>query len=255
MDSITIYSVNLIGVSYFGRRPDGGRVRLLDSISFSAKAGEITAVIGPSGGGKSTLIRLINRLTEPGEGRIELDGTNIATLDPLELRRMVALVPQKPFMFDGTVLDNLQMPFRYRQTPPPEADSAEVLEVMSLARLDPEMLERNARSLSIGQQQRVGVARALITKPQVILLDEPTSALDRRTSDELASTLREIAHGKNITMIMVTHDLRLTQKVADYCFYLEGGRILEEGRGAELLAHPKSVALKAFLAEPLDQEG
>ncbi|WP_136512951.1 ABC transporter ATP-binding protein [Geomonas edaphica] len=250
-----VCSVQLTNVSYFGRRPDGGRVRLLDSVSFSAKAGEITAIIGPSGGGKSTLIRLINRLTEPGEGRIELDGRDIAAFDPLELRRLVALVPQKPFMFDGTVLDNMQMPFRYRQMAPPGADSVDVLDVLSLAKLDPELLERDARSLSLGQQQRVGVARALITKPQVILLDEPTSALDRRTSDELASTLREISHGKNITMIMVTHDLRLTQKVADYCFYLEAGRILEEGRGAELLAHPKTAALKAFFAEPLDQEG
>ncbi len=255
MESSPVCSIRLTNVSYFGRRSDGGRVRLLDSVSFCAKVGEITAIIGPSGGGKSTLIRLINRLTEPGEGRIELDGRDIAALDPLELRRLVALVPQKPFMFDGTVLDNLQMPFRYRQMAAPEAGSAEVLDVLSSAKLDPELLERNARSLSLGQQQRVGVARALITKPQVILLDEPTSALDRRTSDELASTLREISHGKNITMIMVTHDLRLTQKVADYCFYLEAGRILEEGRAAELLAHPKTAALRAFLAEPLDQEG
>lgn len=247
--------VALKSVSFYGCRTDGVSVRLLDSVSLTARSGEITAIIGPSGGGKSTLIRLINRLTEPGEGRIELDGTDIATLDPLELRRLVALVPQKPFMFDGTVLDNLQTPFRYRQTAPPEADSAEVLEALALAKLDAELLARSARSLSLGQQQRVGVARALITKPQVILLDEPTSALDRRTSDELASTLREISHGGNITMIMVTHDLRLTQKVADYCFYLEAGRILEEGRAAELLAQPKTAALRSFLAEPLDQEG
>lgn len=255
MDHIGAYSVRLTGVSFFGHRTDGGIIRLLDSVSLSARAGEITTIIGPSGGGKSTLIRLINRLADPDEGTIEVGGTDIASLDPLQLRRMVALVPQKPFMFEGTVLDNLQMPFRYRQTAPPGAECTEVLQVLFLAKLEEELLERNARSLSIGQQQRVGIARALITKPQVILLDEPTSALDRRTSDELAATLREICHGNNISMIMVTHDLRLTGKVADHCFYLEAGRILEEGRAAELLTHPKTAELRRFLSGPLDQEG
>ncbi|WP_224957002.1 ABC transporter ATP-binding protein [Geomonas subterranea] len=247
--------VTLDDVSFSGRSADGGIVTLLDAVSFSAKAGEITAIIGPSGGGKSTLIRLINRLTEPSQGRISVGGTDISTMDPLELRRQVALVPQKPFMFEGTVLDNLQIPFRYRHETPPAAQSSEVAEVLALARLDRELLERDARSLSLGQQQRVGVARALITKPRVLLLDEPTSALDRRTSDALAATLREICHGKNLTMIMVTHDLRLTEKVADYCFYLEAGRILEQGRAAELLSHPASMELKRFLSEPADQEG
>ncbi|MBJ6801490.1 ABC transporter ATP-binding protein [Geomonas propionica] len=247
--------VTVDGVTFLGRNADGGSVKLLDGISFSAKAGEITAIIGPSGGGKSTLIRLINRLTEPSGGRISVAGVDIGTMDPLQLRRLVALVPQKPFMFEGTVLDNLQMPFRYRHEAGPAAQSAEVAEVLTLARLDRELLERDARSLSLGQQQRVGVARALITKPQVLLLDEPTSALDRRTSDELAATLREICHGRNLTMIMVTHDLRLTEKVADYCFYLEAGRILEQGRAAELLAHPVTAELKRFLSEPSGQEG
>ncbi|MBU5613567.1 ABC transporter ATP-binding protein [Geomonas azotofigens] len=247
--------VTVDDVSFLGRGADGASVTLLDGISFTAKAGEITAIIGPSGGGKSTLIRLINRLTEPSGGRISVGGTDIATMDPLQMRRLVALVPQKPFMFEGTVLDNLQMPFRYRHEVPPAAESAAVAEVLTLARLDRELLQRDARSLSLGQQQRVGVARALITKPQVLLLDEPTSALDRRTSDELAATLREICHGRNLTMIMVTHDLRLTEKVADYCFYLEAGRILEQGRGAELLAHPATTELKMFLSEPSDGEG
>ncbi|WP_224982029.1 ABC transporter ATP-binding protein [Geomonas agri] len=247
--------VTVDDVSFLGRSADGASVTLLDGISFSAKAGEITAIIGPSGGGKSTLIRLINRLTEPSGGRISVGRADIATMDPLQLRRLVALVPQKPFMFEGTVLDNLQMPFCYRHEALPAAQSAEVAEVLTLARLDRELLERDARSLSLGQQQRVGVARALITKPKVLLLDEPTSALDRRTSDELAVTLREICHGRNLTMIMVTHDLRLTEKVADYCFYLEAGQILEQGRAAEFLVHPATVELQRFLSEPSDQEG
>ena len=246
--------IRLDGVCFLGRNPEGATVQLLDRVSFSVNSGEITAIIGPSGGGKSTLIRLINRLTEPSAGTISFEGKDIAAMEPLQLRRLVALVPQKPFMFEGTVLDNLQIPFLYRSVPPPAAQNAEILAALDLARLDRELLSRSARSLSLGQQQRVGIARALITKPQVLLLDEPTSALDRRTSDELASTLREICRTQHLTMIMVTHDLRLTGKVADYCLYLEAGQILEQGRVAEVLAHPKSPELKRFLAEPADQE-
>jgi putative ABC transport system ATP-binding protein len=238
-----------------GRNPKGAEVLLLDGVSFSVKSGEITAIIGPSGGGKSTLIRLINRLTEPSEGRILLEGEDIAAMDPLQLRRLVALVPQKPFMFEGTVLENLQMSFLYRNVAPPAAHTSEVLEALDLARLDRELLERSARSLSLGQQQRVAIARALIARPKVLLLDEPTSALDRRTSDELAATLREICRAQQLTMIMVTHDLRLTEKVADRCLYLEAGRILEQGGAAEMLAHPKTPEFKLFLTEPSDQEG
>lgn len=255
MEETNAEIVRLEGVCFLGRNPEGAQVQLLDGVSFSVKSGEITAIIGPSGGGKSTLIRLINRLTEPSAGRIFFKGEDIAAMDPLQLRCLVALVPQKPFMFEGTVLDNLQIPFLYRRAPTPAAGSAEMLEVLDLARLDRGLLERDARSLSLGQQQRVSIARALITKPLALLLDEPTSALDRRTSDELAATLRDICRVQNLTMIMVTHDLRLTEKVADHCLYLEAGRVLEQGRATELLTHPGTAELKRFLAEPSDVEG
>lgn len=240
----------------FYRRSDagGGSINLLEDVSVTAVSGEITVVIGPSGGGKSTLIRLVNRLADPSSGTVSLGGRDVGTFDPLQLRRMVALVPQKPFMFEGTVLDNLQRPFLYRVEPLPAADSEEVLRALLLVSLDREMLQREARSLSIGEQQRVGLARALLTRPRVLLLDEPTSALDRRTADALAATLQEICRSQDLTVIMVTHDLRLTQRIADHCYYLEGGRILEEGRGSEMLDKPMSDGLRRFLAEPTGQE-
>jgi len=233
---------------------EGAGVQLLDDVSFSARSGEITAVIGPSGGGKSSLIRLINRLAEPTSGSVYLDARDIVGVEPLQLRRRVALVPQKPFMFEGSVLDNLQRPFVYLQEPPPGPESAEVVSALALARLDRGMVQRDARSLSIGEQQRVALARALITTPSVLLLDEPTSALDRRTADALGATLHEICQSQHLTVIMVTHDLRLAGRVADYCLYLEAGRILEQGSAGELLARPKSPQLRRFLAEPSDQE-
>jgi len=244
--------LELVGV--VRRDHEGAEKEILCEISFSARGGEITAVIGPSGGGKSSLVRLINRLAEPSCGRIYLGETDIGSVDPLQLRRAVALVPQKPFMFEGSVLDNLQRPFVYRQQPPPGLDSEEVRRALLLARLDPSMGQRDARSLSLGEQQRVSLARALITRPRVLLLDEPTSALDRRNADALAATLRDICRSERLTVILVTHDLRLAGRVADYCLYLEAGRILEEGSAEQLLARPNSAELRRFLAEPSEQE-
>lgn len=231
----------------------GGAVEILRGATLTAPAGELTAVIGPSGGGKSTLVRLVNRLEDPDGGRILLGGDDILGCDPLLLRRRVALVPQKPFMFPGSVLDNLAIPFRYRGEPPPEADSPEIARLLALCRLEGDVLPREARTLSLGQQQRVSLARALAVFPQVLLLDEPMSALDRPTGDRLGDTLREIAQSQGVTILMVTHDLRLAGRVADRIAYLEGGRVHEEGRAEELLRNPASKPLRRFLFQPQEE--
>jgi len=223
---------------------------ILRDISFAAAPAEITVIIGPSGGGKSTLVRLINRLSDPTSGRIFLSGIDIQTLDPLQLRRRIASVPQKPFMFEGSVLANLQRPFLFRQEASPGPESPAVRRALLLARVPDDLLRRDARTLSIGEQQRVSLARALMTSPEVLLLDEPTSALDRPTGDQLAANLQEISHSERIGIILVTHDLRLAEKIADFLLYLEGGRIIEQGRTADLLNRPRSPELKTFLAEP-----
>ena len=233
---------------------DGNDRTILTDISFSALRGEITAIVGPSGGGKSSLIRLINRLNDPTAGNILLDGKNIRELDPLVLRRQVAMVQQKPFMFEGTVLTNLQRPFLFRESILPDAVSSEVRLALELAQLKPEYLERDARSLSVGEQQRVSLARALVTGPAVLLLDEPTSALDRPTGDRLAATLQEICGTQQLTAILVTHDLRLAGK-ADKLIFLEGGRIREQGTPEQLLKAPGSMELRRFLDAPQEAEG
>lgn len=233
----------------------GQSIVFLDTISCVALRGEITAIIGPSGGGKSSLIRLINRLEEPDNGRILLDGVDIMDMDPPQLRRRVGMMLQKAYMFDGTVLFNLQQSFRYRREPVPHPDNAIVQQCLALARLDPEYLDRDARSLSGGEQQRVNLARVLVNKPQVLLLDEPTSALDRPTADRLAATLQGICRSEQMAVIMVTHDLRLVERIADHVIFLEQGRIVEEGRGSIVLKQPESEAFRRFLAEPGTGEG
>jgi putative ABC transport system ATP-binding protein len=233
---------------------DGRPVEILQGISLVAAAERLTVIIGPSGGGKSTLIRLPNRLEDPDSGRILLDGREVADFDPLELRRVVGLVPQKPFMFAGTVLENLQRPFAFRGGSPPPAADPVLLENLALCRLDAGVLPREARTLSIGEQQRVSLARLLVVSPRVLLLDEPTSALDRPTGDRLADTLREVCRSRRLTLLMVTHDLRLAERVADQMAYLEAGRILEEGAAADLLNRPRTPQLRRFLDRPAEVE-
>ena len=160
------------------------------------------------------------------------------------------MVLQKPFMFEGTVLDNVQRPFLYRNQPLPAVDSMEVRNVMELVRLTSDLLTRDARSLSLGEQQRVSLARSLIAGPRVLLLDEPTSALDRPTGDRLAATFRDICLEQHLSVILVTHDLRIAGKIADYLIYLEGGSIRESGRPNDLLTNPESPELRHFLAGP-----
>lgn len=237
------------------RRPDGRSAEILRGLSMVVSADKLTVVVGPSGGGKSTLVRLLNRLEEPDGGRILLFGEEIGGLDPLVLRRRVGVVPQKPFMFSGSVFDNLRMPFLLREETPPAADSDFLRRTLDLCRVDLELLPREARSLSLGQQQRVALARTLLTNPEVLLLDEPTSALDRPTADRLAATLREICRSRRLTILMVTHDLRLAERVADHLAYLEGGEILEEGQPEALLKHPRTEQLRRFLAEPESAAG
>ncbi len=232
------------------RDPEGNPVEILRGINLVVPTGSLTVVVGPSGGGKSTLLRLMNRLEDPDGGRILLAGVDIASLDPLALRRRVAAVPQVPFMYDGSVLANLQRPFVFRNLPQPSADSVETRRVLDLCRLPAELLPRQARSLSVGQQQRLALARALLLEPGVLLLDEPTSALDPPTADQLGQSLRDIRRERGLTLLMLTHDLRLARRVADRAAFLESGRILEEGAAADFFENPRADALRRFLSAP-----
>ena len=228
----------------------GSQVAVLRDVELSLFAGRITVVIGPSGGGKSTLIRLLNRLEEASKGRVLLDGQDIRRYDPLQLRRQVALLAQKPFVFSGTVLENLQRPFQFQGRIPPPGNDPQLRELMELCQLPVSWLQRDAGSLSVGQQQRLCLVRSLATGPEVLLLDEPTSALDRPTVDGLAVSLRAVCRKRQLAVLLVTHDLHLAEIIADDLAYLEDGRILEQGNAAEVLGRPRTPALQRFLTPP-----
>jgi len=227
---------------------EGRLQRVLLGITLGVDEGEILAVVGPSGSGKSTLLRLFNHLLEPDNGEILLAGKNIQTIDPPTLRARIPLVAQKPFLFSGTVLDNLQASARLRQTQLPDFNDSALQGLLELCQVSPSWLDRDARKLSIGQQQRVCLVRSLAGPCQALLLDEPTSALDRPTADLMAKTFREIATQKNLAIILVTHDLHLTERCSDRVALLIDGSVVEDGATAQILNNPTTESARTFLS-------
>jgi putative ABC transport system ATP-binding protein len=184
----------------------GGRP-VLRSLSLELPEGA-TAIVGPSGAGKSTLLRLLNRLADPDAGDVAFRGDDVRSLDPLALRREVALVPQLPALLPGTVADNLRFAARLAGR---EIDG----EVLALAGLDPSYADRAATRLSVGEQQRAMLARALVQRPSVLLLDEPTSALDSAARDAVEATLRRLRDELGLSTVLVTHDAAQAERLAD----------------------------------------
>ena len=230
--------------------------RVLQATTLTIDAGEVLAVVGPSGSGKSSLLRLFNRLLEPDSGQIFLAGVNIQTIDPPALRARIPLVAQKPFLFSGTVRDNLQASARLRRTELPDLQSPDLQALLEMCQVDQSWLDRDARKLSIGQQQRISLARSLVGPCQALLLDEPTSALDRPTADLMARTFRRLAEQRGLAIVFVTHDLRMAERCADRVALLLDGAVVEEGPAAQLLHHPTTDAAREFLSsEPAGSGG
>jgi putative ABC transport system ATP-binding protein len=191
-----------------------GRPVLLD-VTLSIPPGK-TALLGPSGSGKSTLLRLLNRLADPDEGSVRFHGTDVRELDPLELRRRVGLVPQLPAPVPGTVADNVAFGPRLR------GEEVDPEPPLRLAGLDPSFAERDASRLSVGEQQRVMLARALALEPEVLLLDEPTASLDSAATGAVEAALRSL---RGVSLVLVTHDRGQAERLAERTVKLEAGRV------------------------------
>src|SRR5437763_3968190 len=167
-----------------------------------------SCVAGPSGSGKSTLLRLLNRLADPASGMVRYDGADVRERDPLELRREICLVPQLPALLEGTVEDNIRFAADLAERDP------EVAQLLDIAGLDSSFAERPAAKLSVGEQQRAMLARALALEPRVLLLDEPTSALDEGARGAVEATLLDLRERVRVSMVPVTHDLAQARRMA-----------------------------------------
>jgi putative ABC transport system ATP-binding protein len=207
----------------------------LDSVTLSRGGKEVlcgvsahlpegaSAVVGPSGCGKSTLLRLLNRLADPDGGTVDYRGRGVSEYEVLGLRREVSLVPQLPALLEGTVESNIAFATRLA------GREAETDKVLTLAGLDPSFATRDAAKLSVGEQQRVMLARSLALEPSVLLLDEPTSALDEAARDSVEATLLELRARLGLSFVLVTHDLAQANRLADSFLQLDGGRVVDAG--------------------------
>jgi putative ABC transport system ATP-binding protein len=181
-----------------------------------------TGIVGPSGAGKSTLLRLLNRLADPAGGVVRYRGRDLCDLDVLALRRDVGLVPQLPALLEGTVADNVIYGPRLARR------DADVAGSLSLAGLDPGFGARRADALSVGEQQRVMLARTLALGPSVLLLDEPTSALDDATTAAIEKTLGDLRDRIGLSFVLVTHDVDQAARLAHRILVLEHGELREK---------------------------
>jgi putative ABC transport system ATP-binding protein len=194
-----------------------GQSLVLDGLTFGIDEGA-TCIAGPSGAGKSTLLRLLNRLADPAEGTVRYRGRDVREYDVLALRREVGLVPQLPALLDESVATNVSFGGRLA------GRLTDVRTALDLAGLGASFADRPARRLSVGEQQRVMLARALALQPSVLLLDEPTSALDERSKAAVEGTLLDLRERLSLSFVFVTHELAQAERLADRIVWLEGGR-------------------------------
>jgi subfamily B ATP-binding cassette protein MsbA len=220
----------------FRYHADDGGGWTLDGISLSVSPGEVVALVGPSGGGKTTLVSLLPRFWDVDRGRITLDGTDIRSLRLADLRSAIGVVPQEPALFSGTVRENIAYA-RPRasdaevQAAARAAHAAEFIDRLPLG-YDTVVGERGVK-LSGGQRQRVAIARAILKNPAVLILDEATSNLDTESERLIEDALARLLVGR--TTLIIAHRLSTVQR-ADRLVVIDRGRILEEGTHGELLA-------------------
>jgi putative ABC transport system ATP-binding protein len=212
-----VTSASLLRADRLSRIADGKRI--VDRVSVEVARGEVLAIVGQSGSGKSTFLRMLNRLDEPDEGTVLLDGVDYRTLPPRALRRRVGLVIQAPHLFPGTIADNVGFGPAQRG----EAFPAEAIEAL-LARLGLSgQASRDVSGLSGGEAQRVSLARTLANAPEILLLDEPTSALDEGSRDEVERLVSGLIRERGLTCLIVTHDPAQARRMADRTMHLDNG--------------------------------
>ncbi|WP_066256515.1 betaine/proline/choline family ABC transporter ATP-binding protein [Neobacillus drentensis] len=223
---------------------------IIKPFSLEIEAGQLVVFIGPSGCGKTTLLKMINKLIQPSSGKIFVNGTDISTMNPIELRRNIGYVIQNTGLFPHmSIKENLELIPKLKGENPASI-AQKTGELLELVGLDPkEFLHRYPRELSGGQQQRIGVARAFSTNSDIILMDEPFSALDPVTRSSLQDELFQMQKELNKTIIFVTHDMDEAIKIADKICILKDGDILQYDTPENILKNPANDFVEEFIGK------
>ncbi|MCA1701993.1 MAG: phosphate ABC transporter ATP-binding protein [Actinobacteria bacterium] len=203
----------------------GGR-RVLSDISIHFERAAVTAIVGPSGAGKSSLLRCLNGLEGPMAGEVLLDEVDIRRIEPTELRRRVGMIFQTPVLFPGGVRSNLSYGLR-------DVSEERLRAALEAAALPEGFLDRESTALSVGQAQRVCIARALVRDPEVLLMDEPTSALDKNAARKIEALLQSLT-ARGIAILLVTHNLAQARRTSEHAVLLDEGRVRHAGDPASM---------------------
>ncbi len=238
----------MIELESVSKRFPGTAAPAVDGISLSVATAEICVLIGPSGCGKTTTMRMINRMVDPDAGRVLVAGTDVATVDPVELRRGIGYVIQQVGLFPHlSIAENIATVPALLGWPRPRID-ARVDELLALVDMAPRDYRRRfPRELSGGQKQRVGVARALAADPPVLIMDEPFGALDPLTRASLQDAFLRLLRELRKTIVFVTHDMDEALKLGTRIGVLRNGRVLQYDTPARLLAAPRDAFVESFV--------
>lgn len=222
---------------------ESGYRAIIDSFSHTFDEGQIYTIVGPSGSGKTSLLRLFNRLDEKSEGRIVFRGRAIEEYPVTDLRKKIALAFQIPHIFPGTVAGNLG----YCCSEKSGGDGEFSGRMLRLVGLDPALASADPEKLSVGQKQRVALARSLVLNPEVLLLDEPTSALDPGASRTIEQLIVNLNRELHLTIIMVTHNFRQALRLGGVSLVLVDGRLIEWGPSEQLFSEPGQALTRKFI--------
>jgi osmoprotectant transport system ATP-binding protein len=225
-----------------------GGVRAVENFSLTVPTGTLTVLVGSSGCGKTTLLRMVNRMVEPSSGEVLIDGQSVSHRDPVELRRSIGYVMQSGgLMPHRTVIDNIATVPRLSGVKKAEAHDR-ARELMEAVGLDTSLTERYPQQLSGGQQQRVGVARALAMDPNILLMDEPFGAVDPVVRRDLQRELLDLQERLSKTVVFVTHDVDEAFLIADQMVILrEGAEIVQAGTPEDIVSNPADEFVSAFI--------
>lgn len=232
----------------------GNSVEALKGINLTIQKGEIFGVIGFSGAGKSTLIRCVNLLEKPTSGKVFINGVDLLSLSKNELRkqrRKIGMIFQNyNLLYSKTIFENVAMPLILEGRPKKETRE-KVLELLTYVGLE-DRIDHYPNELSGGQKQRVGIARALVTEPDILLCDEATSALDPETTESVLELLRKIRNEFEITILMITHEMNVIKDICDRVAVIENGEIVEQGSVIDVFTNPQTMIARNFVRTVLN---
>nr|WP_315265953.1 methionine ABC transporter ATP-binding protein [Microbacterium lemovicicum] len=247
---MTLIRLRGVTKTYPPARKGAEPVIAVDDVDLDVAAGEVCGIVGYSGAGKSTVLRLVNALEKPTSGSVEVDGADITRFGERELRALrgdIGMIFQQFNLFDSrTVAGNVAYPLEVARRPKGEitARVAELLEFVGLSG----KAGSHPEQLSGGQKQRVGIARALATNPRILLADEATSALDPDTTAEVLALLRRVNRELGVTILVITHEMDVVRSIADRVIVMDGGRIIEQGAVFDILSAPEQTATRRFVS-------